>query len=127
MASSRVLIIEDDQDLLYLLHTHLRKLGCQVSLAASGEQGLALAFADPPDLAIVDIVLPGIDGREVVRRLRADPRTSGCRIAVSSVLDPDDLRDLEPDALLTKPFQRDVREVLERLATVLGSPYQRED
>jgi CheY-like chemotaxis protein len=101
-----VLVIEDERDVLDLLDGHLRRLGCRVSLAESGEQGLELARANPPDIAIVDVLLPGIDGREVARQLRADPRTRDCQIIVSSVLDPQDIEDIATDAVLAKPFRR---------------------
>src|SRR5215212_5102028 len=75
MESPRVLVIEDDPDVSALLKRHLTVLGCHVTVADSGESGLVLAFADPPDMVIIDMLLPGIDGREVIRRLRADERT----------------------------------------------------
>lgn len=101
-----VLVIEDDPDVSALLKRHLGGLGCSVTVADSGEEGLDLAFADPPDMAIVDVQLPGIDGREVIRRLRADERTKRCHLVVSSVLDPEDLVELETDELLAKPFRQ---------------------
>jgi CheY-like chemotaxis protein len=101
-----VLVIEDDRDVLDLLDTHLNRLGCRVSRAEDGERGLALAQRDPPDVVIIDVILPGIDGREVVRRLRADQRTNNCKIVVSSILDADDLDDINTDAILAKPFRR---------------------
>jgi CheY-like chemotaxis protein len=57
-------------------------------------------------MAIVDMLLPGIDGREVIRRLRADERTMRCHLVVSSVLDPEDLVELATDELLAKPFRQ---------------------
>ncbi|MFF9815172.1 response regulator transcription factor [Streptomyces sp. NPDC014006] len=105
MVPPRVLVIEDDPDVSALLARHFRELGCPVTVASSGEQGLDLAFADPPDIAVIDVMLPGIDGREVIRRLRADERTQSCHLVVSSVLDPEDLLDLA-DALLAKPFRQ---------------------
>ncbi|AVV43299.1 response regulator [Streptomyces sp. ID05-04B] len=101
-----VLVVEDDQDVSALLKRHLSGLGCRVSVADSGEKGLDLAFADPPDMAIVDVLLPGIDGREVIRRLRADERTERCHLVVSSVLDQEDLVELGTDELLAKPFRQ---------------------
>jgi DNA-binding response OmpR family regulator len=103
MASPHVLLIEDDRDVSALLQRHLSGAGCRVTVAETGERGMELAFADPPQIVIIDILLPGIDGREVVRRLRADERTRRCHLVVSSVLDPEDLVDL-PTELLAKPF-----------------------
>jgi DNA-binding response OmpR family regulator len=112
-----VLVIEDERDVLDLLAGHLQRLGCRVSQAQSGEQGLDLARAEPPDAVIVDVLLPGIDGREVARQLRADERTRACRIVVSSVLDPHDVSDMSTDAVLVKPFRRaSVAQLVETLA-----------
>ena len=101
-----VLVVEDDPDVSALLTRHLSGLGCRVTVADSGEEGLDRAFADPPDMAIIDVLLPGIDGREVIRRLRADERTNGCHLVVSSVLDQEDLVGLATDELLAKPFRQ---------------------
>jgi CheY-like chemotaxis protein len=105
-AAPHVLVIEDDADVLDLLDSHLRRLGCRVSRAEDGEHGVQLAQQEPPDIVIIDVMLPGIDGREVIRQLRADRRTSDCRLVVSSVLDSDDLEDMTTDAVLAKPFRR---------------------
>jgi CheY-like chemotaxis protein len=105
-SSLHVLVIEDEHDLLDLIDGHLRRLGCRVSRASTGEEGLDRARADPPDVVIVDVLLPGIDGREVTHQLRADPRTRDCQIIVSSVLDPQDTEDIASDAVLAKPFRR---------------------
>jgi CheY-like chemotaxis protein len=106
MDAPHVVVIEDDPDVSALLKRHLSGLGCRVAVAESGEEGLALVFADPPDMVIIDVLLPGIDGREVIRRLRADVRTKRCRLVVSSVLDAEDLHELAPDELLVKPFRQ---------------------
>lgn len=100
------LVIDDERDVLDLLDAHLSRLGYRVTAAQTGEQGLDLAAADPPDVAVVDIMLPGIDGREVIRRMRAVPELGDCAIVVCSVLDRADLEALEADAVLTKPFGR---------------------
>ena len=105
MFPPRVLVIEDDPDVSALLTRHFRELGCPVVVASSGEEGLRLAFAEPPDIAVVDVMLPGIDGRDVLRSLRADGRTRGCRLVVSSVLDREDLVGLG-DEVLPKPFRQ---------------------
>ncbi|GAA2526758.1 response regulator [Pilimelia columellifera] len=104
--TTHALVIEDEPDVLDLLARHISRLGMRVSRASSGGAGLTKALADVPDVVIVDINLPDIDGREVIRRLRADERTSDCSIVVCSVLDRDDLIALGADAILAKPFQR---------------------
>jgi len=115
--SFHALVIEDEVDVLTLLESHLRRLGCRVTGVASGRAGLALARAEPPDAVLVDIMLPDIDGREVVRSLRADPGTARCMIVLCSVLDADDLADVPADAVLAKPFAKaDVAELVESLA-----------
>ena len=67
----RVLIIDDDQNDLLLHEILLEKLGYAVTLAATGEAGLAQAVAEPPEIALVDYNLPGMDGPEVATRIRA--------------------------------------------------------
>ncbi|WP_344865575.1 response regulator [Planomonospora alba] len=112
----RVLVIEDEQDVCDLLRRHLSGLGCEVRTADNGELGLLLAVTDPPDLVVLDIRLPGVDGRQVARALQADPRTRGCRIVVTSVLDAEDLLDINADAVLPKPFRRaDVKRAVDSL------------
>ena len=101
------LVIEDERDVLDLLGVHLGRLGFRVTGAETGELGLALALADPPDVIVVDMLLPGMGGDEVIRRLRAEPDTRDCSIVICSVLDPPDLAHLPADAVLTKPFARD--------------------
>ncbi len=116
MPSPRVLVIEDDGDVLRLLTSHLVRLGCEVTGAATGELGLALAQQDPPDAVLVDMLLPGIDGAQVVEQLRGSARTAGCRVVISSILDPGDYVDVPADATLRKPFTRnDVNTVVTAL------------
>ena len=79
-APSTVLVIEDNEDARYMLAAHLAASGYHVLEAADGHQGLALALAERPELAIVDVGLPGIDGYQVAECLRAAPQTSGIRL-----------------------------------------------
>jgi two-component system response regulator MprA len=69
--SARILIIEDDEAILKFLRRGLAYEGYQVDTALDGQSGLALARDNPPDLVVLDLMLPGIDGLEVCRRLRA--------------------------------------------------------
>jgi CheY-like chemotaxis protein len=112
------LVIEDESDVLDLLTAQLGFLGCRVSGAQTGCAGVALAVADPPDVVVVDMMLPDIDGREVMRRLRAHDVTARCPIVLCSVLDLDDLTDLDVDAVLPKPFGKaDVARMVRQFTT----------
>ncbi len=73
MAKATVLVIEDDPDIRELLSFSLAKEGWSVVMAADGEQGLAALPATNPDCVVLDIMLPGIDGIEVLRAIKSDP------------------------------------------------------
>lgn len=73
--AQRILIIEDEPDITEVLKYNLEKNHYQVATAESGEAGLAAARESLPDLVLLDLMLPGIDGLEVCRKLREDPRT----------------------------------------------------
>ncbi len=80
---ARILVIDDDAEMLELIRVVLERRGeHQVIRSADGAEGVALAVADPPDLAIVDIMMPGITGHEVCRQLRAHPATAKMPIIV---------------------------------------------
>lgn len=114
------LVVEDDDDVRTLLAAHLERRGWLVHAVATGEDGIALAARHRPALAVVDLVLPGVDGLEVLRALRADPATRRCRAVLTTMLDRDTLDDVGADATLPKPFtRRDVDRVLDALETPL--------
>ena len=71
--TKKILIIEDNRDLAQLLENHLRDLSFQVDVAFDGPTGLARASSDSYDLVILDLMLPGLDGMEICRRLRRAP------------------------------------------------------
>lgn len=84
---TRILVVDDELSNRELLATILRRDGCQVTLADSGEQALAAIATDPPDLILLDLVMPGIGGLDVCRRLRADPQTRTMPILVVSAVE----------------------------------------
>jgi CheY-like chemotaxis protein len=122
-----ILVIEDDEDIRGLLASRLERMGYQVRAAASGEDGVEAAIQEPPHLVMLDIMLPGIDGWEVARRLRANPATAAVPLVIASILepsaelgDPDDPFSVEANAFLAKPFTaRQVQTVIDR---IVGSP-----
>lgn len=98
----RVLVVEDSEDQRNLLRTYLEKAGCSVVAVPNAEDAIASYLLETPQLAIIDLLLPGINGWELVRKLRID--RPECAIVVSSVLDIADFPAAE--AILPKPFTR---------------------
>jgi CheY-like chemotaxis protein len=82
-----VLVVEDDAAAAELLQLQLRQAGYRVALAADGESGLQAAQQLAPAAILLDILLPGLDGWEVLRRLRATPLTSGIPVMVITIVD----------------------------------------
>jgi two-component system, cell cycle response regulator DivK len=72
-----ILVVEDNERNLKLLRDVLEYAGYEVRAAQTAEDGIALAVSKPPDLVLMDLQLPGIDGMEALRRLRESPRTAG--------------------------------------------------
>ena len=72
-----ILVVEDNERNLKLLRDVLEYAGYDVRAARTGEDGIALAVKEPPDLVLMDLQLPGIDGMEALHRLRESPRTAG--------------------------------------------------
>ena len=84
---ARILIIDDEERNRRLFEVFVRADGHEVELAASGEAGLIAAAAMQPDLILLDLMMPGRDGFEVARALRANPATKAIPIIVISSLD----------------------------------------
>jgi two-component system, OmpR family, phosphate regulon response regulator PhoB len=119
--AARILIVEDEPDLLDLLDGGLRTAGFTVDLAAEGGAGLRLACANVPDLVLLDLMLPDMDGTEVCRRLRRDPATGKAGIIIvsakSELLDRIGAFQDGADDYIVKPFS--FRELLLRIQAVL--------
>lgn len=111
----KIFIIEDDRDISHLVGLHLRDMGCEVTFASNGTTGLEQAISKPYDLVILDLMLPGLDGLEICRRLRAQAKYTPILMltAKSSELDRVLGLELGADDYLTKPFS--VRELLARV------------
>jgi DNA-binding response OmpR family regulator len=102
----RVLVIEDERDISQLVKMHLEDIGCEVKQAFDGIVGLAQAQAQTYDLIILDLKLPGLEGLEVCRRLRALGRYTPILMLTSKSTELDRVLGLEmgADDYLTKPF-----------------------
>ncbi len=121
MAHEKILVIEDEEDLQELIRYNLSKEGYQVSVAGTGEEGLTLGLKDPPHLVVLDLMLPGMDGLEVCRALKSEPRTKRCAIVMVTAKgdEADIVAGLEvgADDYLPKPFSP--RVLLARVRAVL--------
>jgi CheY-like chemotaxis protein len=71
----RILYVEDNDDNVYMLKNRLTRAGFTVIVATDGGQGVAMASSEQPDLILMDLTLPDIDGKEATQRLKADPAT----------------------------------------------------
>jgi DNA-binding response OmpR family regulator len=102
----RVLVVEDEADISRLVRLHLEDIGCQVTQAFDGIVGLAQAQSQSYDLIILDLKLPGMDGLEVCRKLRAQNRYTPILMLTSKSSELDRVLGLEmgADDYLTKPF-----------------------
>lgn len=123
MASGRgrVLLAEDEASIVASLRFLLGRAGFDVEVEMNGERVVARALDAPPDLLVLDVMLPGIDGFEALRRLRADPRCAALPIVMLTAKGQREDREtatrLGADAFITKPFANaDVVNAVTRLA-----------
>jgi two-component system phosphate regulon response regulator PhoB len=121
MSKEHILVIEDEEDILALVHFNLVKAGFRVECAATGEDGFKRARDFTPDLIILDLMLPGIDGMEVCRRLRQTSDTRNIPIIMLTARgeEHDIVKGLElgADDYIPKPFSAQV--LLARIQAVL--------
>jgi DNA-binding response OmpR family regulator len=121
---TRILVADDEPDIRDLLTYKLGQAGYTVQAVSSGTQALAAIEADPPDLAVLDMMMPGLSGIDVLRKIREDERISGVRVILLTAR----ARDADVDAgfatgaddYITKPFSP--RELLHRVNAVLARP-----
>jgi len=113
-----ILVIEDNRDLARLLELHLSDLSYRVDLAFDGEAGWNLILQNSYDLIILDLMLPGIDGLEICRRLRSQPAHTAILMLTSKAAELDRVLGLEmgADDYVTKPFS--IRELMARVKAI---------
>jgi DNA-binding response OmpR family regulator len=106
-----ILVVDDTPEILALVETRLRRRGFEVQTAADGEAALAAARARPPDLVVLDIMMPKRNGWEVARALKRDPATQATKIVVLTAIGEQINQITSPlygaDAYLDKPFDFD--------------------
>ncbi|MHB1096714.1 MAG: response regulator [Gemmatimonadaceae bacterium] len=123
----RILVVDDEPDIVALVVYHLAKDGYRVSSASSGSEALATARRERPSLIVLDLMLPGLSGFEVLEQLRADEAMAGIAVLMLTARkeEPDRIKGLSlgADDYLTKPFSPQelvlrVRAILRRSAAV---------
>jgi two-component system, OmpR family, alkaline phosphatase synthesis response regulator PhoP len=120
----RILIVDDEPNIVISLEYLLKREGWDTSVAADGEAALAALEGTPPDLVVLDVMLPRLNGFEVCRRIRADPRFRALRILMLTAKG----RDIEmekglglgADAYVTKPFS--TKDLVARIHALLAVP-----
>jgi DNA-binding response OmpR family regulator len=117
--SLKILVVDDDLTLLNLLSQYLRESGYQVIEASDGQHGLRLAYGEKPDLVLLDVMMPGMDGWEVCTRLR-ELTDLPIIMLTAKTTESDKLRgfQLGVDDYVTKPFS--FAELVARIQAVLG-------
>ena len=117
----RILVVDDEPDIVALVVYHLAKAKYRVSSATSGSDALALAKRERPALIVLDLMLPGMSGFDVLDQLRADPDTASIAVLMLTARkdEPDRIRGLElgADDYLTKPFSP--QELVLRVGAIL--------
>ena len=124
MATESILIIEDEQALVDILKYNLTREGYQVFAATDGANGLALAKDIVPDLVILDVMMPSIDGFEICRELRSSPETEQVRIMIltarGDALDEIVGFNMGADQYVVKPFK--LQPLIHRIKAMLRRP-----
>jgi DNA-binding response OmpR family regulator len=123
----RILVVEDEPAIRQLVRLHLSRAGYEVSEARDGIEALARVRARPPDLIILDVMMPGMDGFQVLEALRGDPSTIEIPIVMLTAKGSSDhvRRGWQKgaDFYMPKPFNpAELRSVVDRLAAVSGTP-----
>ncbi|MEJ2038751.1 MAG: response regulator [Desulfosarcinaceae bacterium] len=124
--AKKILIVEDEPNIVVPLQFSLEQKGYQVIVAVSGEEAMEVIADLKPDLVLLDIMLPGMDGFEVCRNVRQDPAARNAKIVFLSAMGRDiDVAKgmaLEADAYIVKPFS--IMEVMEKVGSLLAEPQE---
>lgn len=108
MAKEKILVVDDEEDILELLQFNLSREGYQVLVTASAEEALSLCKSEIPDLLVLDLMLPGVDGLEVTRLLKGDPHSKDIPIIMLTAKGEEaDIvagLDLGAEDYISKPF-----------------------
>ena len=122
MAKGKILVVDDEIYIVHILDFSLGMEGYEVLTALDGEQALEKARAEHPDLVVLDIMMPKLDGYETCKMLKADPNTKDIPVILLSAkgrnVDQKVGFEVGADDYITKPFSP--RKLVERINTILG-------
>ncbi len=121
--TASVLVVDDEPNIVLSLEFLLKQAGFRVRMASNGEAALAAIAEDPPDLVLLDVMIPGRDGYAVCQAIRANPAWRGVRVLMLTAKGSEIQREkglsLGADDYVTKPFS--TRELVDRIRRMLGS------
>ncbi len=119
----KILLVEDNQDLQFLLSCQIKSMGFAIISANNGMEGVEKAIEEKPDLIIMDILMPGMDGREATRMIRTNPKTKDIPIIVLTVLfrhlDQESCIEAGCNDYIVKPFRFKVLQ--EKIRTLISA------
>jgi DNA-binding response OmpR family regulator len=123
MAKKKVMVVDDEESILELEKAILETAGYEVMTAESGEKCIEKLKTLKPDLVLLDMMMPGMSGRETCEKMRQDPKTKGLKVAFVTVAKfseagKDKLKDMKVMDYITKPFDND--DLLARVKKMLG-------
>ncbi len=118
----KILVVDDNQFYLQIIESELKKLGCEVFTAQDGEKALSIADKELPDLILIDLILPKVDGFEVIEKLSKNKDLNDSKIIVFSQLsqqeDIDKVKKLGADAyMIKKDFS--VKELVDKIESMI--------
>ena len=121
---AKVLIVDDEPNILLSLQFLMKKAGYDVRTAKDGEQALAEVAREKPDIVLLDVMMPKLDGFSVCQRIKSDPALAGVRVVMLTARGRDVEREkglsLGADDCITKPFS--TKDAIDRVAALLARP-----
>lgn len=115
-----ILVVEDEAPIQQFIGEFLREEGYRIMCASHGAQALGLIVGRPPDLVVTDLMMPIMNGIELIRRLKSEPATHEVPVVMMSAAGRDQARQSGADAFLSKPF--DLTDLLDLVARYIGPP-----
>ena len=121
MSKKKILVIDDEEDFSFFIRKNLQRSNYEVIVAANGDDGIRIARASLPDLILLDVMMPGLNGFQVLRKLKEDLRTYAIPVVMLTGKDDDESRakaaQLKDADYIVKPIE--IEELHKRIAEVL--------